>query len=230
MKSIFKKALSVLSASSLTPEKAKKKLEEMGASTYFCSRYIDEPEKVRLFLIAGGTVDKSDVFKAIRYGYVESVALMLQSPGFDINCTDYGEHTLLIHAIENRQIAIVALLLNSPGIDVNFDGSYNSKSGTSPLFIAAKSGQSEIVALLLSASGIDVNKGLGQISPLAVAADKGRVDCVRLLLNAKGIRVDDSHVSAARGHKLCEQMILAKKNSMLNRLRRVGEFFKDAWG
>ena len=226
MKSIFKKALSVLSFSSMTPEKAKKKLEEMGASTYFCSRYIDEPEKVRLFLIAGGTVDKSDVFKAIRYGYVESVALMLQSPGFDINCKDSLGHTLLKEAIEYRQIAIVALLLASPGIDVNLES-----GGYSPLSIAAKSGQSEIVALLLSTSGIDVNFGgiYSHGNPLYAAASNGRVDCVRLLLNAKGIRVDDIHVAAAKGD-LCKQMILAKKNSILNRLRKVGDFFKDAWG
>lgn len=226
MKSIFKKALSVLSFSSLTPEKAEKKLEEMGVSTTSVYLYLNDPEKVRLFLIAGGKVDKKDVFKAIREGYAESVALMLQSPGLDVNCKDYCGDTLLTEAIKKRQIAIVALLLASPGIDVNLES-----GGYSPLSIAAESGQSEIVALLLSTSGIDVNFGgiFSSGNPLYAAARNGRVDCVRLLLNAKGIRVDDSHVAAAKGD-LCKQMILAKKNSILNRLRKVGEFFKDAWG
>lgn len=226
MKSIFNRVLSSIRNSTVTPEKARKKLEEMGVSTSSVWGYRNDPEKVRLFLVAGGRVDESDVYWTISEGWVESVALMLQCPGLDINGR-YSVDTLLTRAIKKRQIAIVALLLASPGIDVNLKDS--GTSGYSPLYIAAESGQSEIVALLLSTSGIDVNSGFGQYSPLHAAARKGRVDCVRLLLNAKGIKVEDGHVRAAGGHDLCAQMILAKKNSILNRLRKVGEFFRDSW-
>lgn len=226
MKSIFNRVLSSVRNATLTPEKAKKKLEEMGESTSSVWGYRNDPEKVRLFLVAGGRVRVEDVFTTISEGWVESVALMLQSPGLDINGR-YAGNTLLTKAIVERQIAIVALLLASPGIDVNL----KDLDDKSPLYIAAESGQSEIVALLLSTSGIDVNSGFDCIrwSPLYIAAREGRVDCVRLLLNAKGIKVEDKHVCAARGHDLCEQMILAKKNSIGNRLRKIGEFFRDSW-
>lgn len=227
MKSIFNRVLSSVRNATLTPEKAKKKLEEMGESTSSVWGYRNDPEKVRLFLVAGGRVAVYDVITTISEGWVESVALMLQSPGLDINGRFRGD-TLLTKAIAERQIAIVALLLASPGIDVNL----KDLDDKSPLYIAAESGQSEIVALLLSTSGIDVNCKCcwrDRRSPLYIAASEGRVDCVRLLLNTKGIKVEDEHVRAARGHDLCEQMILAKKNSIGNRLRKIGEFFRDSW-
>ena len=209
----------------LTRERALKQIEELGISKFPCC-YLDEPDKLKLLLAAQVPLDSEDILgKAIYRGHYESAALLLSVPGINVNAT-YISATPLQWAVEKRQVALVAMLLSSFGIDVNATGDIHDDT---PVCIAAESGQTEILALLLSVSGVDVNKtGRTRFGrPLYRAAANGRVDCVKLLLKARNISISDDDISVAyrNGHTLCGQLIEAEKNSLLNKLRRVRDFF-----
>ena len=82
-------------------------------------------EVVRL-LLARQDIDveagsASPLIMASHKGYEQTVQLLLQPAGVNVNGTDDGECTAIGYAIKYNRVGIVHLLLSDPRLDINID-------------------------------------------------------------------------------------------------------------
>ena len=147
----------------------------------------------------------------------EMVALLLQTPGININATDGQGKTALGIAARAGNAEIFQMLLNRPYIDINLG---------IPLLHAASKGHIALAEQLLSMSGIDVNLTDHQgNSALGFAARSGSADIVRMLLRRPDIDVNlglPLLQAASRGHQAIMQDLLEAQGSNVNLVDRIG--------
>ncbi len=88
---------------------------------------------------------------AARSGDEEVVDLILQRPDLDTNHQDQEGYTALSLAVLYEESRVAELLLGHPGVNVDLP----NKIGSSPLIIAARSGDADIVNQLLNKGAIE---------------------------------------------------------------------------
>lgn len=148
---------------------------------------------------------------AAAYGRVQDIRLLL-GLGVDIEARTQDNHTALLLAAENNQIAALKLLLENSAdpnvwaggyslihkaaaggggeavqyvLGLGFSPSSKSRRGWTPLHTAAKFSHAAVVDLLIRA-GADLNpvtEGV-QATPLHIAAEKGSATVIAALLSA----------------------------------------------
>ncbi|WP_194726326.1 ankyrin repeat domain-containing protein [Noviherbaspirillum malthae] len=123
--------------------------------------------------------DNESFLAAASAGAVDTIALLLDERGVDINTVDRLRQTALFHAIQ-ASCADCALFLLKRGIDWRI----HNKRGLRGLHLAAGMGLDEVVNWLINA-GDDVNVSRANIdTPLIMAARHGKSGIVRRLLDA----------------------------------------------
>lgn len=123
--------------------------------------------------------DNESFLVAASAGAVDTIALLLDEHGVDINTVDRLRQTALFHAIQAGCVDC-ALYLLKRGIDWRT----HNKRGVRALHLAAGMGLHEVVNWLINA-GDDVNVSRANIdTPLITAARHGKKEMVRRLLEA----------------------------------------------
>ncbi len=85
--------------------------------------------------------------------------------------------TILIVAIENRDIKVIAILLGHERTDPNLAG----KDGRTPLHCAVEVGSPKIVEALLEHKDINTHISCGKQTPLELAEEKRLTEVAKLL-------------------------------------------------
>jgi ankyrin repeat protein len=166
---------------------------------------------------ATGTIDEQ-LMEAAKRGDPARVKVILDK-GAEINATDKGGTTALIHAADSGHITVVRLLLEK-GADVNA----KNKGGWTALMWAATSspaGRTDIVKLLIAKGG-DVNaKDQSGMTALLGAARQGHLPVVKVLLE-KGANINAKDQGGASA------LIEASKEGRLDIVKLLLEKGADA--
>ena len=119
------------------------------------------------------------VLRYATYSNYPALVKLLLDKGANVDTKFDGGWTVLMAAVNNRQIEVVRVFL-AAGANPNIQASY----GGTALMNAAQGGNEEIARMLLAA-GADVNaKNLGGWSALMSAAVEGRSSTCRMLVEA----------------------------------------------
>ena len=114
------------------------------------------------------------LLRAIKSGSQKVIALLLDTPGVDLEAKAFNGDTAIMLAAFYGDLPTVKTLL-AREVQVN-------RPGWTALHYAAINGSSTIVKLLLDASAyIDAESAEGQMTPVMLAAMRGRTSVVRLL-------------------------------------------------
>ncbi|CAF1526533.1 unnamed protein product [Rotaria sp. Silwood1] len=153
---------------------------------------------------------------SLQQGHEKVVAILLEN---DSKGSKVRLPALHIAAKKNDTKAAALLLQGDNQPDLNYKGggfvNCTTKSGFTPLHIAAHYGNLEVAQLLIS-RGADVNYAASQnITPLHVASKWGKENIVRLLLE-KGAQIDVKtkdgltplHCAARSGHEQVVDLLL----------------------
>lgn len=125
--------------------------------------------------------DNESLLAAAAAGAVDTLTLLLDERGANINTVDRFRQTALSHAILARREECALFLL-----DRGIDWRIHSKRGLRALHLAASMGLVTVIDRLLAA-GDEVNASRTNTDiPLIIAARNGKTDAVRYLLNAGG--------------------------------------------
>jgi len=127
------------------------------------------------------THDNESLLAAASAGAVDTITLLLDERGANINTVDRSRQTALSHAILARREECALFLL-----DRGIEWHIQNKRGLRAFHLAASMGLVTIIDRLLAA-GDDVNASRPNTdTPLIMAARSGRTDAVRRLLHAGG--------------------------------------------
>jgi len=134
------------------------------------------------------TEAQSPVYAACRRGELPILQHLIDATNSSL---DYlkGFTTSFYGACAGGNLDVVKLALQ-PETDINKGWG----EVTTPLSVAAETGNLELVQYLLSLPGIDVNKG--ECTPLSLAASKGFVEIVKVLLNVPGVNINGGRRTA----------------------------------
>lgn len=154
--------------------------------------------------------DNESLLAAASAGAVDTLTLLLDERGANINTVDRFRQTALSHAILAR-CQECALFLLDRGIDWRI----HNKRGLRALHLAASMGLVIVIDRLLDA-GDEVNTSRTNTdTPLIIAARNGKTDAVRCLLNAGG----DPH---GRGAKRMTALHVAANAEITEMLLKAG--------
>ena len=118
------------------------------------------------------------LWNTCRYNNVDSLKILLNHPGIDINITTNFNITPLHIASSIGNIECVKLLININGIDVN----KADKAGITALGSASWCGHTECVKLLLTHPDIDIHiKDNEDMTPLMCAQKNNREEIIKIL-------------------------------------------------
>ena len=134
--------------------------------------------------------EEGDIFKIIKKGDIEELALAIKKNPNLVNKTDSSGQIPLHLAILEDQLDIVEILLNTKTIDPNIQ----DNDGLVPLRLAISEGQIEITKALLKKEKIDLNAEYDcRRTLLYLAAKEKQTEITRSLLKAYSEKYKNYH-------------------------------------
>ncbi|EGN97635.1 hypothetical protein SERLA73DRAFT_30543, partial [Serpula lacrymans var. lacrymans S7.3] len=182
---------------------------------------------------------------AAKGGHKSMVELLLARHDIKVNLVNKDGQTPFSLAASKRHIDVVKTLLARPDVDINAKDSNRwtplmwaaqdglvTKSGRSPLSLAASMGHVDVAKALLVRNNVDINKKDDHgWTPLMCAARDGRKEVVKLLLAWRGIDVNSVTnggqttplmSAASLGHVEVVKLIIKRHDVNINSKDRDG--------
>ena len=173
--------------------------------------YPDGPKAAKMLVECGDDVGCTSLHRAARWGYIETVELLIFK-GADVNANNnFGRTPLHSAAIKGR--TKISELLISKSADVNA----TDVSGWTPLHYSAQCGHTKTAGMLISKlADVNVKGNIIGKTPLHLATEEGHTKTVALLIS-KGADVnatDDSNWTPLerainKGYKKIEMLLRA---------------------